>query len=247
MSNVTILVVEDDEALSEALQETLEIAGYRIRTAENGLSALQLLESEVVDLIVSDINMPKMDGHHLLKKVRDLYPEIPVMLMTAYGTIQQAVDAMRDGAVDYMVKPFEAEVLVNMVGQYVGSSQTNNEMVAVDPVSQDLVRMARKVAESDATIMITGESGVGKEVLAQFIHSHSPRGEKPFIAINCAAIPENMLEATLFGYEKGAFTGAYKACPGKFEQAQGGTILLDEISEMDLGLQAKLLRVLQER
>ena len=247
MSNITILVVEDDEALSEALQETLEIAGYQIRTASNGILALQLLENEAVDLIVSDINMPKMDGHHLLKKVKDQYPEIPVMLMTAYGTIQQAVDAMRDGAVDYMVKPFEAEVLVNMVGQYVGSSQTNNEMVAEDPVSQELLRMARKVADSDATIMITGDSGVGKEVLAQFIHNNSPRAEQPFIAINCAAIPENMLEATLFGYEKGAFTGAYKACPGKFEQAQGGTILLDEISEMDLGLQAKLLRVLQER
>ena len=248
MNNVTILVVEDDEALSEALQETLEIAGYQIKTAENGLSALNLLETEAVDLIVSDINMPKMDGHHLLKKVKDLYPDIPIMLMTAYGTIQQAVDAMRDGAVDYMVKPFEAEVLVNMVGQYVGSSQsTHNEMVAVDPVSQELLRMAHKVADSDATIMITGDSGVGKEVLAQFVHNNSHRAKQPFIAINCAAIPENMLEATLFGYEKGAFTGAYKACPGKFEQAQGGTILLDEISEMDLGLQAKLLRVLQER
>ncbi len=245
--DLSILVVEDDESLSEALEDTLQIAGYKVRSAENGLMALRQLEDEAVDLIISDINMPKMDGHSLLKKVRAQFPDIPMILMTAYGTIQQAVDAMRDGAVDYMVKPFEAEVLVNMVGQYIGLAGADEEMIVVDEVSQELARMAVKVADSDATIMITGESGVGKEVLAQFVHRHSSRYDKPFIAINCAAIPENMLEATLFGYEKGAFTGAYKACPGKFEQAQGGTLLLDEISEMDLGLQAKLLRVLQER
>lgn len=245
--DLTILVVEDDKSLSEALQDTLQLAGYKVSIAENGLLALRMLENETVDLIISDINMPKMDGHSLLKKVRTQHPDIPMILMTAYGTIQQAVDAMRDGAVDYMVKPFEAEVLVNMVGQYIGSSTTDEDMIVADKVSQELARMAVKVADSDATIMITGESGVGKEVLARFVHRHSPRADKPFVAINCAAIPENMLEATLFGYEKGAFTGAYKACPGKFEQAQGGTLLLDEISEMDLGLQAKLLRVLQER
>ncbi len=245
--DLSILVVEDDESLAEALQDTLQMAGYRVCMAENGLMALHLLEHEVVDLIISDINMPKMDGHSLLKKVRLQFPDIPIILMTAYGTIQQAVDAMRDGAADYMVKPFEAEVLVNMVGQYIGSVRADEDMIVVDEASQELARIAMKVAESDATIMISGESGVGKEVLAQFIHRHSSRHEQPFVAINCAAIPENMLEATLFGYEKGAFTGAYKACPGKFEQAQGGTLLLDEISEMDLGLQAKLLRVLQER
>ncbi len=245
--DLTILVVEDDESLSEALDDTLQLAGYQVRTAENGLQALRELENETVDLIISDINMPKMDGHSLLKKVHAQFPDIPMILMTAYGTIQQAVDAMRDGAVDYMVKPFEAEVLVNMVGQYIGTAGMDEDMIVVDEASQELARIALKVADSDATIMITGESGVGKEVLAQFVHRHSSRCDKPFIAINCAAIPENMLEATLFGYEKGAFTGAYKACPGKFEQAQGGTLLLDEISEMDLGLQAKLLRVLQER
>ena len=248
MSVATILVVEDDEALKEALQDTLTLAGYQVITAEHGVEALKLLESEQVALVVSDINMPKMDGEALLKRIKENFSDVPVMLMTAYGTIQQAVDAMREGAVDYLVKPFEAEVLVNMVGQYVGQPDDNfSDMVAVDEVSVQLVKMASKVAESDATVMITGESGVGKEVLARYIHNHSARAEKPFIAINCAAIPENMLEATLFGYEKGAYTGAYKASPGKFEQAQGGTLLLDEISEMDLGLQAKLLRVLQER
>jgi two-component system response regulator FlrC len=191
--------------------------------------------------------MPQMSGDALLKRVKTLYPDIPVMLMTAYGTIEQAVDAMRDGAVDYMVKPFEAEVLINMVSRYVGSQGDNMAMIAVDSSSVELAAIARRVADSDATIMITGESGSGKEVLAQYIHLNSSRAEQPFVAINCAAIPENMLEATLFGYEKGAYTGAYKASPGKFEQAQGGTLLLDEISEMDIGLQAKLLRVLQEK
>lgn len=248
MTASRILVVEDDAELLEALTETLESAGYQVYGACDGLAALNLLEQRPVDLIVSDIQMPNMDGHSLLKKVKDQYPELTVMLMTAYGSIQQAVDAMRDGAVDYMVKPFEAEVLVNMVSRYVGrQAHTEASIVAEDPASRKMLNLARRVAQSDATVMITGESGVGKEVLAQFIHQHSTRQGQPFVAINCAAIPENMLEATLFGYEKGAYTGAYKACPGKFEQAQGGTLLLDEITEMDLGLQAKLLRVLQER
>ena len=247
MNGSTILVVEDDQALAEALQDTLMTAGYTVIMAENGRVALTQLESSAVDLIVSDINMPQMSGDVLLKRVKTLHPDIPVMLMTAYGTIEQAVDAMRDGAVDYMVKPFEAEVLINMVSRYVGESGEDTDMIAVDSASSELATIAKRVAESDATIMITGESGSGKEVLAKFIHKNSSRAEQPFVAINCAAIPENMLEATLFGYEKGAYTGAYKASPGKFEQAQGGTILLDEISEMDIGLQAKLLRVLQEK
>ena len=247
MKGSTILVVEDDQALAEALQDTLVTAGYNVVMAENGRKALSELESNSVNLIVSDINMPQMSGDVLLKRVKTLYPDIPVMLMTAYGTIEQAVDAMRDGAVDYMVKPFEAEVLINMVSRYVGESSDDTDMITVDRASNELAAVAKRVADSDATIMITGESGSGKEVLARFIHNNSSRAKQPFIAINCAAIPENMLEATLFGYEKGAYTGAYKASPGKFELAQGGTILLDEISEMDIGLQAKLLRVLQEK
>lgn len=247
MKGSKILVVEDDQDLAEALKDTLRTAGYNVVLVENGRIALTQLESTCFDLIVSDINMPQMSGDVLLKRVKTLYPDIPVVLMTAYGTIEQAVDAMRDGAVDYMVKPFEAEVLINMVSRYVGDSDNDTDMVTVDKASNELAAVATRVAGSDASIMITGESGTGKEVLARFIHNHSSRAEQPFVAINCAAIPENMLEATLFGYEKGAYTGAYKASPGKFEQAQGGTILLDEISEMDIGLQAKLLRVLQEK
>lgn len=247
MKDSSILVVEDDQALAEALKDTLLSAGYNVIVAENGRKALIELESNNINLIVSDINMPQMSGDVLLKRVKALYSDIPVMLMTAYGTIEQAVDAMRDGAIDYMVKPFEAEVLINMVSRYVGEQRDDMDMITVDSSSIELAAIAKRVAESDASIMITGESGSGKEVLAKFIHNNSSRAKQPFVAINCAAIPENMLEATLFGYEKGAYTGAYKASPGKFEQAQGGTILLDEISEMDIGLQAKLLRVLQEK
>ncbi|MGD8525639.1 MAG: sigma-54 dependent transcriptional regulator [Thioalkalispiraceae bacterium] len=248
MSATSILVVEDDATLSDALQDTLELAGYNVITAENGKAALSCLDKQEISLIVSDINMPVMDGEDLLKQVKEHSPETPIMLMTAYGTIEQAVETMKEGAIDYLVKPFEAEVLVNMVSRYVKAAPASQaDLVAVDDASQELVKLADRVAETDATVMITGESGAGKEVLAQYIHQHSARADKPFVAINCAAIPENMLEATLFGYEKGAYTGAYKASPGKFEQAQGGTILLDEISEMDQGLQAKLLRVLQEK
>jgi two-component system response regulator FlrC len=248
MNTASVMVVEDDNELREALNETLTLAGYDVAVASDGQEALQQLDNRQFDLIVSDIQMPRMDGQSLLKKVKGQHPDLPVMLMTAYGSIQQAVDAMRDGAVDYMVKPFEAEVLVNMVSRYAAQDRSQvTDVVATDAQSKQLFQIAKRVAQSDATVMITGESGVGKEVLARYIHQHSPRAEQPFVAINCAAIPENMLEATLFGYEKGAYTGAYKACPGKFEQAQGGTLLLDEITEMDLGLQAKLLRVLQER
>ncbi len=248
MSVAQIMVVEDDVDLLEALSETLESAGYDVTQAKDGRDALKIIENNCFDLVVTDIQMPNMDGHVLLKKIKEKTPELPVMLMTAYGSIQQAVGAMRDGAVDYMVKPFEAEVLVNMVSRYAGQPDVMGaDMIAEDPKSKEMLSIASRVARSTATVMITGESGVGKEVLAKYIHSHSKRSEQPFVAINCAAIPENMLEATLFGYEKGAYTGAYKACPGKFEQAQSGTLLLDEITEMDKGLQAKLLRVLQER
>ncbi len=247
MSESCILVVEDDADLREALSDTLALAGYRVATAADGRAALAQVEQGAVDLVVSDVKMARMDGHTLLRHLKARRAELPVLLMTAHGSIRQAVEAMRDGAVDYLVKPFEAEVLVNTVGRYLPPAAPDGEPVAEDPASRALLAQAARVAGSDATVMISGESGTGKEVLARYLHRHSPRADGPFVAINCAAIPDNMLEATLFGYEKGAFTGAYQACPGKFEQAQGGTLLLDEISEMELGLQAKLLRVLQER
>ncbi len=242
-----ILIVEDDAALAEALLDTLESSGFIAQHADRGAVALTLLQQDEFHLLVSDIHMQGMDGHALLCKVRDLYPELPVLLMTAYASVEKAVQAMRDGAVDYLMKPFEADVLVNAVVRYALTESDDTAPLAEDPASIELLRLAQRVAQSDATVMLSGESGSGKEVFARYIHNHSPRADGPFVAINCAAIPENMLEATLFGYEKGAFTGAYKTTPGKFEQAEGGTLLLDEISEMELSLQAKLLRVLQER
>lgn len=248
MSHARLLVVEDDVALREALGETLELAGYHVTLACDGYQALDILSHDDVSMVISDVQMDKMDGHTLLKQIKARQPQVPVLLMTAHGSISKAVQAMREGALDYLVKPFEATVIINMVNRYVPQqSLDDHDMLVVDERSQEVAVLAARVARSDATVMITGESGVGKEVLARYIHQHSNRAKGPFVAINCAAIPENMLEATLFGYEKGAFTGAYKSSPGKFEQAQGGTLLLDEISEMDLGLQAKLLRVLQER
>jgi two-component system response regulator FlrC len=248
MNKASVMIVEDDADLREALKDTLEIAGYRVVEAANGGAALDLLDSDDVRIVISDVQMDGMDGHTLLKRIKTLQPEMPVVLMTAYGTIQKAVESMQDGAVDYLVKPFEAEVIVNMVARYIpADDEEQTDLIAEDPRTKEVLALANKVAASDATVLIAGESGTGKEVFARQIHRASSRVDGPFVALNCAAIPENMLEAMLFGYEKGAFTGAYKSSPGKFEMANGGTLLLDEISEMEMGLQAKLLRVLQER
>ena len=249
MARSQILLVEDDHDLREALVTTLELAKFRVREADCAEQALERLAEDTVDMVISDVNMPGMSGHELLAEVQRRYPGLPMMLMTAYGQIDQAVSAMQSGATDYLVKPFESQVLVEAVNRIVGSAPSGkrDQPVAEDPVSKRLFQLASKVAASESTVMISGESGTGKEVLARYIHQQSPRADQPFVAINCAAIPENMLEAILFGHEKGAFTGAHAASPGKFEQANGGTLLLDEISEMELGLQSKLLRVLQER
>ena len=252
MSQGTVLVVEDDVALRESLCETLVLAGYEVRPAESGTAALELLKNENdIDLMLSDVQMDPMDGIELLRTVRRKDAALPIIMMTAYGTVENAVTAMHEGATDYLVKPFEAEALLDIVGKHIGSVQRDPDearsLVNEDERSKQLADVARRVAATEATVMITGESGVGKEVISRYIHTNSARSDGPFVAINCAAIPETMLESILFGYEKGAFTGAHSSREGKFEQAQGGTLLLDEITEMDLGLQAKLLRVLQER
>jgi len=248
MENNKILVVEDDAGLREALVDTLILGGYECVECESGEEALLTLKTTKVALVVSDVQMGGMSGLALLRSIKVKQPDLPMLLMTAYATIDDAVSAMREGASDYMAKPFAPEVLLNLVSRYMPVPViTGSDPVVGDEKSRKLLALAKKVAQSDASVMINGPSGSGKEVLSQYIHKHSSRCDKPFVAINCAAIPENMLESTLFGYEKGAFTGALQACPGKFEQAQGGTILLDEITEMDISLQAKLLRVLQEK
>mgnify|MGYP000650089173 CR=1 FL=1 len=250
MNDFQILVVEDDAQLRVAIVDTLKLQKITCFQCASAEAAILLLKKQNVNMILSDISMGELSGFDLLQHVRTNYPAIPMVLMTAFGEVEKAVQAIQLGAMDYLVKPFEVDVLVDTVNQFCNQAQSPfdlDEPVAVDPSSRALFKLAKQVSDSEATVMISGESGTGKEVLARFIHQNSPRKNGPFVAINCAAIPENMMEATLFGYEKGAFTGAYNAMPGKFEQAQGGTLLLDEISEMDIGLQAKLLRVLQER
>jgi two-component system response regulator FlrC len=248
MKQFDVLIVEDDEALREALCDTLDIEGYRVISAKNGIDALSQLQKHAVGLVVSDVQMPVMDGLQLLQNLRQKFEDLPVLLMTAYGTIPHAVEAIQNGASDYLIKPFEAKALVAKVAHLIVSQpQPEQEQVVADEHMKKLYGLVNKVAKTNVTMLLEGESGTGKEVLARYIHRNSHYHAGPFEAINCAAIPENMLEAMLFGYEKGAFTGATQSMPGKFEQAQGGTLLLDEISEMDLGLQAKLLRVLQEK
>ena len=246
--NPRILIVEDDPTLRMALLDTLEAADFQVFEACNGKEALLQLMHQDIDVIVSDVQMDGMDGNELLKATREKYPSIPFVMMTAHASVERAVAAMRDGATDYLQKPFEAASLVSTVTRMAKRlGLDSGEMIAEDAKTKQILEIVRRVAPSDASIMISGESGTGKEVLAKKIHECSSRTDQPFVALNCAAIPENMLEAILFGYEKGAFTGAATAREGKFEQANGGTLLLDEISEMALELQAKLLRVLQEQ
>ena len=252
MKQFDILIVEDDKPLCEALCDTLELEGYRVSSVGNGAEALTRLEQDWYKLVVSDVKMPVMDGLQLLKNIQNKYPQTPMLLMTAFGTVSKAVEAMQAGAVDYLIKPFDAKALVSKVADYVmvdaiPSKQSIPQRVVQDDVMKRLYDLVFRVAKTDVAVMLQGESGTGKEVMARFIHQNSSYRDGPFVAVNCAAIPENMLEAMLFGYEKGAFTGSVQSMPGKFEQAQEGTLLLDEISEMDLGLQAKLLRVLQEK
>ncbi len=243
-----ILVVEDDAALREAVCDTLELAGQPILAAGGGDEALQVLAGSEVALVVSDVRMLPMDGITLLREIRSRLPQLPVVLMTAYADVDRAVEAMRAGACDFLLKPFEPQALLEHVLRYRLPEKIDEQgVIAVDAVSKNLFALARRVAQTDATVLLSGESGVGKEVVARHIHQCSARCAGPFVAINCAAIPDSLLEATLFGHEKGAFSGAHSSQAGKFEQAQNGTLLLDEITEMPLPLQAKLLRVLQER
>lgn len=249
MTFLPVLVVEDDADLREAIVDTLNLAGYQTLEAGDGEAALTLLQKEPVGLIISDAQMAPMDGYALFGEVKRLHPGLPFILMTAYGVIERAIDLLRAGATHYLLKPFEPQQLITEVEKHLlrMPEEAGDEVVAESPVMRQLFSLASRVAQSDATVLLSGPSGSGKEVLARYIHTHSRRREGPFVAVNCAAIPDTLLESTLFGHEKGAFTGATHAMPGKFEQAQGGTLLLDEVTEMPLGLQAKLLRVLQER
>ena len=259
MYGKNILIVEDDIELRQAIVSSISDHGFKTFESETPMNAMDLLSRERIDMVLSDIQFDKTisssdsikDGYQLLDAVKEKYLLLPVILMTAYGTIEKAVNSIQKGACDYLVKPFDVDQLLSVLNKNVHVNVNNykndSDYISVDNKSKEIKKIARKVAGTAVTVFIRGESGTGKEVLARYIHLHSERSEHPFVAINCAAIPENMLEAVLFGYEKGAYTGAHTAKAGKFEEAQNGTLLLDEISEMDLALQAKLLRVLQEK
>jgi len=265
MSVKAILVADDERHLRNALFTALTRLGHAVELAENGQEAVNKFQSQRFDLVVTDLRMPGLDGMGLLKAVKKQSPATPVIMITAYGSVEAAVEAMREGAQDFILKPFPAGVIEEAVNralsgqtaeappQAAGSPQPKAEaasgerpIITHSPRMKKLLELARNVAASPATVLLQGESGTGKELLARYIHQHSPRAEGPFVALNCASLPESLLESELFGHEKGAFTGAVARKQGKFELADGGTILLDEISEMDLALQAKLLRVLQE-
>lgn len=247
-----LLVVDDEPQMLIAINETLRRKGYNVTTAGSGIEALCRLKERFYQLVLTDFRMPEVSGLDLLKKVKTLSPQTPVVLLTAYGTIQNAVDAMRHGAFDYLLKPFSSESLEAVVHRALGSvkgreEKTGHEIITQDAGFSQVIERAGQAAGSTATILVEAESGTGKELLARMVHRRSPRSANPFVAVNCAALPENLLESELFGFEKGSFTGASASKQGKFEMAHRGTLLLDEIGEMAPILQAKLLRVLQEK
>jgi len=244
----TILIVDDDAQLRAALKEAVARMGYSVLLAEDPVDALKRLEDNTVSMIVTDMKMPRMDGVAFLKEARKRIGSLPILVITGFATIENAVNAMKEGACDYLMKPFSFDELTKAIESVLStSSQARDEVLTNNQHMKDLLRLSHNVSQSDMTVLILGESGTGKELFARYIHNTSRRNKKQFIAVNCAAIPENLLESELFGYEKGAFTGALDKKTGKFELAHGGTILLDEIGEMSAILQAKLLRVLQER
>ncbi|MDH4387349.1 MAG: sigma-54 dependent transcriptional regulator [Fimbriimonas sp.] len=256
-----ILIVDDELNIRRILQMAFDKAGYDAVTAEDGRTALIELEKQRFEAVITDVTMPGMTGYELQRLINEAAPEIPVIIMTAFGTIPQAVAAIRNGAFEYITKPFDLEHLKKVVASAVDQGNEPKKQVrkakksvlgdepflAVSDSMRQVLETVKQVADSRATIMIGGESGVGKEVVANALHTLSGRAKKPFVAVSCAALPETLLESELFGYEKGAFTGANGAKIGRFEAAEQGTLFLDEIGEIPHTVQVKLLRVLQER
>lgn len=259
----TVLVVDDEKNYPLILGAVLEEEGFEVLTANSGREALEIQKTSDVDLVLTDMKMPSMDGIELLEKIKARDSDMPVIMMTAYGSVDKAVEAMEKGAYSYILKPFDNEKLVVYVNKAISmyrvvkenrrlrdaveSQYSFGNIIGKSKVMHDVYENIKKVAPSSATVLIEGESGTGKELVAKSIHFNSPRRDKPFVALNCSALAENLLESELFGHEKGAFTGAVAMKKGRFEMADGGTLFLDEIGELSPGLQVKLLRVLQEK
>ncbi len=257
-----ILIVDDDQSLCHFLTKALSQKGYKLILCHNGGEALDIVHKQEIDLILLDNKLPDRNGLDILKEIKRNYPKASVIIMTAFGTTETAIEAMKVGAFDYILKPFELDEINELVAKGLEAHRLMERAVAIPALSefkedsdqligkskvmQEIYKLIGQVAESDVTVLIRGESGTGKELVARAIYQHSRRKDRPFLAINCAAIPETLLESELFGFEKGAFTGANKRRIGKFEQCDKGTILLDEIGDMSLSTQAKILRVLQE-
>jgi two-component system nitrogen regulation response regulator GlnG len=263
VAKVKIVVADDEESVRWTLKKALERSGYAVYTVSDGKAAVDTAERVSADLVLMDIKMPTLDGLEALSLMRDRHPEAMVIVMTAFGSLQAAVEAMKRGAYDYITKPFDFEELTLLVRRalevqsltrelsrlkaQLKNRQELDEIVGTSPEMQGVFKLVGQVADSDATVLVEGESGTGKELIARAIHKNSPRHDGPFVTVNCAAIPKDLLESELFGHEKGAFTGALTTRRGKFELADGGTIFLDEIGEMDPALQTKILRIFEER
>ncbi len=260
MNKRPVLVVDDDPSMRMALSESLLSCGYQVEAAVDGADALTKFNKGKFDVVITDMRMPKVGGIEVLRGIKKISPETHVIVITAYGTVNTAVQAMKEGASDFIMKPFSIDDLESVV-KNVFSRRENNEgdqkdeeetrlsfkeIITCDKKMISLLELLKCVSKSKSSVLIQGESGTGKELFARYIHRHSNRSHMPFVAVNCAAVPHNLLESEMFGYERGAFTGALQRRLGKFELADGGTLLLDEISEMDMQLQAKLLRAIQE-
>src|SRR5579871_3463578 len=255
-----VLIVDDEPNLRKILSAQLSRDGYDVMTAEDGEQGLAMLKEHHIDLVVTDLKMPKVDGMTLLKTALEEDPELPVVIVTAHGTIDTAVEALKSGAFDFVTKPFDKDEVRQIVGKALKTRELRGAdatptpaargarfgIIGSSPGIMELYSILERVADTPTTVLITGESGTGKELVARALHEHSSRKEKPFIKVNCAAIPKELIESELFGYERGAFTGAVTSKPGRFELASGGTLFLDEIGEIPIEMQVKLLRVLQE-
>jgi len=258
----TLLVADDDPGLRESLERTLTREGYRVVLASDGRAALERVQAGGVDLIVTDLKMPGLTGLELLRAAKAIMPDVDVILLTAFGTVEEAVKAMKDGAYDFLTKPFRREQLIKLIDKalerrdlieqnralkkQLEDLRAKGQMIGASPSWRRMLTLVEQTADSSATILIQGESGTGKELVARTIHERSARRNGPFVAVNCAALPETLLESELFGYEKGAFTGAAARKEGRFELANGGTLFLDEVGDLSLVTQPKILRVLQE-